>query len=221
MSLAHPNDFIRPPTPRPSILSLSLKGLLIFLALPVGLFSLRYVMPDPFLGSPEVMANPFAPLAIAWHAGTACAALLVGPFQFFRPKGRRAAWHRVMGAIYMAACLASAPAGFILALGSTAGPLATAGFGSLAVVWFYVNARGLHAVLSGRYAEHGRWMTRSYALTFGAVTLRLMLLGGMLTGAPNEIVYVASSFLSWIPNLILVELWFAWRRAYRTALQPS
>lgn len=188
-------------------------------SLAIGLWSLRYVMPEPYLGSPGVLANPFAPYAIALHAGGGSIALILGAFQFVRRKGGqgRAPWHRWSGALYMASCLVSAPAGLLLAFGSTSGPIATAGFGTLAVVWFYVNVMGLRAIVGRRYAEHGRWMVRSYALTFGAVTLRLMLLGGALLHLDPLHVYLATSFLAWVPNLMVTETWFALRRFQTSA----
>jgi uncharacterized membrane protein len=178
------------------------------LALGIGLVSLRYALPNGPARAPAVLANAFANPFLVVHAIAAALALMIGPFQFIRGRaGRRPPWHRLSGPLYVAACLIAAPAGFALALGSTAGPIATMGFGLLAILWFYVNARGLQAVLSGRYAEHGRWMARSYALTFAAVTLRLYLpLGGVL-GLDFPTVYRASAWISWIPNLILVEAW--------------
>lgn len=192
-------------------------GTMALLALVIGLVSLRYLLPHPPAGAPNVLANAFANPSLVIHATAASIALIIGPFQFLRGKaGRRPTWHRLSGPVYVAACLVGAPAGFILALGSTAGPFATAGFGLLAVVWFYVNARGLQAVLKGRYAEHGRWMARSYALTFGAVMLRLyMPLGAALGLDPLE-VYRATAWISWIPNLILVEAWMR-RRPFTTS----
>ena len=62
--------------------------------------------------------------------------------------------------------------------------------------------------MAGRIAEHQRWMVRSYALTFAAVTLRLempffFILGGMDYAEVSN--YVA--WLCWVPNLIIAELY--------------
>lgn len=190
------------------------------LALGVGLVSLRYALPDGPYRAPTILANAFANPALAIHATAAAIALMIGPFQFIRSRdGRRPGWHRISGPVYVAACLIAAPAGLVLALGTTAGPVATAGFGLLSVVWFYVNARGLQAVLARRYVEHGRWMARSYALTFAAVTLRLYLAIGGVLGLDMAQVYVATSWISWIPNLIVMEAWL--RRAAVTTSVPA
>jgi uncharacterized membrane protein len=192
------------------------------LAVGVGLVSLRYVIPHAPMGAPNVLANLFVRPALAIHAGAAAVALIIGPFQFIRSRsGRRPGWHRVTGPVYVAACLIAAPAGLVLAVGSSAGPVAATGFGLLAVIWFYVNVRGLNAVLKGRYAEHGRWMIRSYALTFAAVTLRIYLpLGGMALGDFMTF-YRIDAWVSWVPNLLLVEAWLRMRRASLTTTAPA
>jgi uncharacterized membrane protein len=192
------------------------------LALGIGLVSFRYLLPHVPMGAPNVLANLFARPFLAVHAGAAALALVIGPFQFIRSKsGRRPAWHRVSGPAYVAACLIAAPAGLVLAVGSSAGPVAGVGFGLLAVTWFYVNLRGLQAVLQGRYAEHGRWMIRSYALTFAAVTLRLYLpLGPMLLGLDFMTTYRATAWISWIPNLLIVEAVLS-RRPRLTTTAPA
>lgn len=192
------------------------------LAVGIGLMSLRYVLPHVPMGAPNVLANLFVHPALAIHAGAASIALIIGPFQFIRTKsGRRPGWHRATGPVYVAACLVAAPAGFVLALGSSAGPIASVGFGLLAAIWFYVNARGLNAVLKGRYAEHGRWMIRSYALTFAAVTLRLYLpIGGAALGDFMTF-YRIDAWVSWVPNLLLVEAWLRMRGPRLTTTAPA
>jgi hypothetical protein len=181
------------------------------LALFVGVVALRYAAPSPVGVPPPLAANAFA-WALPAHAVTAGLALLLGPLQFIRARsGRRARWHRVSGAAYAALCLASAPAGLVLALGTTSGPVAAAGFGLLALAWFAATGLGVRAVLQRRFAEHGRWMLRSFALTLAAVSLRLQLpLSGVL-GLPFEDAYPMIAFLCWVPNLMAVELWLAWR----------
>jgi uncharacterized membrane protein len=210
-------------TLRPIPLTRSLAWtLMAFLAAGVAVVSMRYALPTPPMASPEVMANPFARPFLPIHAITASIALLVGAFQFVRNRrGGRARWHRASGAVYMACCLASAPAGLLLALGTSAGPIASVGFGVLALVWFYATAQGLRALLAGRYAEHGEWMLRSYALTFAAVTLRLYLPLLPMLGIDFVEGYRAISYLCWIPNLLIAEAMIASRRRRLTTSAPA
>ncbi|RZJ36326.1 MAG: DUF2306 domain-containing protein, partial [Brevundimonas sp.] len=60
---------------------------------------------------------------------------------------------------------------------------------------------------TGDFARHRRWMIRSLALTFAAVTLRIMIPLSMISGLDFAVAYPAIAFLCWIPNLLLVELW--------------
>ena len=66
---------------------------------------------------------------------------------------------------------------------------------------------GWRQAVAGQYATHRRWMIRSLSLTFAAVTLRLMLPMIPLTGLAFVEGYRAISFLCWVPNLLLAELW--------------
>ena len=115
--------------------------------------------------------------------------------------------HRWLGRTYVFACLTGGVGGLILAFGSTAGPIATAGFGGLAVIWIISNIQGWRAARARRFDAHRAWMIRSFALTFAAVTLRLYLPLIPFTGVPFVVGYRAISFLAWVPNLIAAEIY--------------
>ena len=173
----------------------------------VALVSYRYFVPA-IPAPPGIAANPMAHPWLWVHAGLAATALITGPWQFLpRVRARWPQVHRWTGRVYIFACLVGGFAGLLLASGSTAGPVARAGFGLLAVVWMGVNAQGLRLALTGRYAEHRQWMIRSFALTFGAVTLRLYLPVGQALGLDFLTIYRATAWISWIPNLLLAELY--------------
>jgi uncharacterized membrane protein len=174
----------------------------------VALVSYRYLA-DARLGIPQVLANLFARPWLFIHVAGAATALLIGPLNFVGALRRRApAVHRWVGRVYIAGCLIGGLGGLVCAFGSTAGPVATAGFGSLAVFWIVFNTLGyLTARRRRRFADHRAWMIRSFALTFGAVTLRLYL--PLVPLLPISFLdgYRAISFLAWVPNLILAEIY--------------
>jgi hypothetical protein len=186
-------------------------SLLALLSLALAVFSYRY-LPGVGLLAPGVMANLFARPWLDVHIAGAATALLVGWLQVSPPIRRR--WpglHRRTGRIYVVACLVGGVGGLVLAFGATAGPVATAGFGSLAVLWIAVNLLGWRAAMARRFEAHRRWMLRSWALTLAAVTLRLYMLALPALGIDGLEGYRAISFLCWIPNLLIAEAWLARR----------
>src|SRR5581483_11392977 len=132
----------------------------------IALVSYRYFVPSvpvPSSVTGNAMAHPWL-----WvHAGLGATSLLVGPWQFVpRLRARWPKVHRWVGRIYVFCALVGGFAGLLLASGTTAGPVARAGFGLLAVVSMGIAANGLRLALTGRYAEHREWMVRSFALIF-------------------------------------------------------
>jgi uncharacterized membrane protein len=195
-----------------SRVSKSLWALAAFLSLGVALFSYRVVAPHPLAVGADVLANLMRRPWLPVHAGFAATALLLGPFQFLPGLRRRAPkLHRNIGKFYVTACLAAAPAGLLLATGTDAGPIAQWGFGTLAVLWFGVTARAFWLATQGRIAEHRRWMIRSFAMTFAAVTLRLYLpIPPMFLHMSFIEGYRAISWISWTGNLAVAEIYLNW-----------
>ncbi len=168
--------------------------------------------------APNILGNGLARPWLWLHIAGAATALLIGPFQLLPWVRRRfPAAHRITGRVYVVGCLAGGAGGFVAAFGSTAGPIATGGFAILALVWIWVNVKGWRAALARRFPDHRQWMLRSISLTFAAVTLRLYLAIGLATGLPFIDVYRATAWISWIPNLILMELYL--RGAFRRRAQ--
>jgi hypothetical protein len=167
--------------------------------------ALRY-----FTGSepppPPILANAFAKPFLLLHVAGGVTALLVAPLQFAqRIRTRRPSLHRLAGRAYLVGCAIGAPAGLMLALGTTAGAVARVGFAMPAVLWAAFTWLGRRAAVDRRFAAHRDWMIRSYALTSTAITLRLMLPASALLGFDFLPAYRAISWLAWITNLALFE----------------
>ncbi|HVI70335.1 MAG TPA: DUF2306 domain-containing protein, partial [Pyrinomonadaceae bacterium] len=82
------------------------------------------------------------------------------------------------------------------------------GSGGLAIAWMVSTSFAWRRAMQGRFIEHRAWMIRSFALTFAAVTLRLYLpLSMLLLHVRFVDAYRAISFLCWVPNLLVVELY--------------
>lgn len=198
---------ITPISPRLSILSRLGLAFVVVLAFPIALFALRYLLADPPAAPLVVLSNRFATPFLPVHAAAGAMALAIGWVQFLpRFRAAHTRLHRLIGSGYVLACAASGSAGLILAWGTSSGWGATAGFGGLGLGLLTTTAMGLARALAGRFDSHRRWMIRSYALTFSAVTLRLQLLVTSQLGVDFHVSYPLISFACWIPNLILAEL---------------
>lgn len=191
--------------------SAGLLGLGITFSVAIALFSYRYLSPSHVLAAPDILGNVFARPWLTIHAGAAATALLVGGFQFVPALRRHRMLHRWLGRIYATGCVLGGFAGLTLAFGSTAGPVAGWGFGLLAVAWIHATSQGWLTARARRFDEHRRWMMRSFALTFAAVTLRLYLPSAGILGLDGLQAYRAIAWLCWVPNLLAVEFWIRMR----------
>ena len=187
-------------------ISWSLWGLAAFLSVGVALFSYRF-LPEVGPMSPDILGNLFARPWLKVHVIGAATALLVGGFQFLPQVRRARRLHRLLGRIYVVGCLVGGAGGLVMSFGSTAGTFAGVGFGLLAVCWIYATAQAWRFARERRFDEHRRWMIRSFAMTFAAVTLRLYLPIAPMLGYDFMVGYRLTAWVSWIPNLIVAELW--------------
>jgi uncharacterized membrane protein len=174
----------------------------------VGLISLRYVAPSRPAPAPIPNASAH-PLALALHAVPAALALIIMPLQLhagFRTRHPRA--HRVIGRTYAGLVGVASLAALRIAPMALGGPVSAAGFTALALAWVASTALGARAAMRRRFDVHRGWMTRSAALTFAAVTLRLLLpLSTRVMGFDFVTAYRAIAWLCWLPNLLVAEWW--------------
>jgi hypothetical protein len=142
------------------------------------------------------------------HMLVAPIALLLGPFQFFpklRAKYPKA--HQWSGRIYVAACVIAGIAGLATSPYASGGPVAGLGFGILAVLWVGTTLGVWRAAVQRRFCLHRLLMRYSYAMTFGAVTLRLQIpLGFALGYTSYSAMSVWLAYTSWIPNVFAVAI---------------
>jgi uncharacterized membrane protein len=176
-------------------------------------------VPANYVDRPDVVRTAFY-----LHVAFGGLALLLSPFQFAaRPRARAPRVHRAVGRVAVASIAVAGVAGVVLAPHSLAGPVGTAGFGVLAVLWLAFAATAFRAIRRRDVAAHRRWMVRTFALTYAAVTLRLWLgvliaaqigVGGVDAGVAFERAYLVVPFLSWVPNVLVAELYLARRRRH-------
>lgn len=123
------------------------------------------------------------------HVVTAMIALTLGPLQFVPEIRARRHWHRQIGRAYLIlGVVPSALAGIPVAMLS--GRLITqVGLVIPAIGWLVTAWLAIRAIRRRDVEAHRSWMTRSYALTFLAVTSRilvpLMVLAQLPFGGPD------------------------------------
>jgi uncharacterized membrane protein len=180
-----------------------------------------------------------APLWKLWalygHIFGGAIALIVGAFQFMPGLRERApVVHRWAGRVYLILGVGvGGISALIAAPGARSGLGGAIGLSLLAVLWLWTGAMAYRAARLRNFEAHREWMTRNYALTFAAVTLRLWL--GLLILA--QLPFLQSGFggdydalfleayrvvmwLSWVPNLLFAE-YFLLRKKTRTGLHEK
>jgi len=162
----------------------------------------------------------FRQVGLYVHIFASGIALVLGPFQFLSGlRQRRPALHRWMGCIYLTGILLGGLSAFIIAPGIISGMVGEMGLLSLASLWLWTGWMAYKNIRAGHVQIHRDWMTRNYALTFSAVTLRLWLGTLIATQVPFLETRYAGNFdalfvevyrvvmwLAWVPNLIVAEM---------------
>jgi uncharacterized membrane protein len=180
-----------------------------------------------------------APLWKLWalygHIFGGSIALIVGAFQFMPGMRVRAPLiHRWAGRVYLILGVGvGGVSALIAAPGARSGLGGVIAFSLLAVLWLWTGAMAYRAVKLRDFEAHREWMTRNYALTFAAVTLRLWL--GLLIlaqlpflqsgfGGDFDALYLQAyrvvMWLSWVPNLLFAEF-FLLRKRMRIGLREK
>ena len=212
------------PMPRPLVPALLWLALLLP-GLAVGSFAMRLVTGDPAQVPYELRVNLLhAPVAFVLHTSFGGLAMLLAPWQLLPGLRRRSpGLHRWIGRLYVGCCLISGIAAYPVAFGTVAGPVAAAGFAAMATAWLGATVLAWQAIRARRVLEHRRWMIRSFALTFSAVTLRLLLLFplGWPDAMPFFTFYSGTAWGSWLLNLGLAELYLRTQLTGRAPSQAS
>ena len=181
-------------------------GLMTALALIIAAYAIALlfvpVMRAPFLRERFAII----PLAAYLHLAGSGIALAIGPFQLnARLRNRFLPVHRWMGRTYVICVLLGGVGALALATMSQAGLATHVGFGLLAVLWLFATGTAYRRIRAGDQVSHRRWMIRSYALTFAAVTLRIYLPLSQVAGIPFDAAYQTIAWLCWVPNLVVAE----------------
>lgn len=121
--------------------------------------------------------------------------------------------HRIVGRIYaIDILLINFPAGMIMAFYANGHLPSKTAFIILDVLWFFFTLKAVLAIRKGNMDEHKKFMIRSYALTFSAITLRSWkIILSNFTNIDSAHIYMLDAWLGFVPNLLLAEIFICKR----------
>ena len=198
----------------PSVLAraLSVVTLVLIVRVALGvLFEYHHYFPPNFQSDFLRGREPYFWRGYQWaffvHLISGPASLLLGTLLVSERLRKRApAWHRRLGRIQgVCILLLVAPSGLYMARYAATGAVAAAGLGSLAVATAVCVALGWRAAVQKRFADHRRWMLRTFILLCSAVVIRMI--GGLASVLEFDPpwLYPASTWLSWLAPLLVLE----------------
>ena len=199
----------------------STKTLFTLLALAIAAHAFTYLYRPFQTGNPFATQFAISGIDVPLHFFIAGLSLVLAPLQLSSALRRRVpAVHRFLGWLYTVSVLVGSITGFTLALNAQGGIPSRVSFIAMSLMWPLFTGLAIWRAIAGDFAAHRRWMFRSVALTYSAVTLRLVLgIGYGVLQLPFIPVYIAAAWLGWTINLAVCELLL--RRPRVRALRPS
>ncbi|MEP0984509.1 DUF2306 domain-containing protein [Ekhidna sp.] len=190
-------------------------GIYGFLCIGVALYALSHLFRDDFYSFKTNGVSDFLIWRIAFHMHFigGAVALGLGWTQFLKNfRSQHLNLHRRIGYLYVIAIiLVSSPAAFYMALYANGGFNNVVGFGMMALCWFTFTLAAFVKVKGKDIEAHERWMIRSFAVTLGAVTLRIFMPLMIIAGVSPSEAYQVIAWFCWVPNLFVAE-WIIQRK---------
>ena len=168
-----------------------------FLVMPIGLVMQHMEHYLPRFAWPIYGHMIFGPIALA---------LL--PLQMTtRLRAAKPQLHRVLGRIAVVSMLISGASSLAMLPGFKGSDFAAAGFAAMGALWIAFTLLAVQAARARDIPRHRAFMLRAAALTFGAVTLRIIMAPLMATGWTVTETYDITAWGCWLPSLLIVEGW--------------
>lgn len=172
------------------------------------------------LTKPDLVDHPIWRPVFYIHIFGGMLAIVLGPLNFIKYIRRKNLnLHRVLGKTYVASILfIAAPTGLYMAFYANGGILSSIGFILMSILWFYTTFMAVNTIRKKQVNEHVKWMVRSYAMTFAAVTLRLWVpFLSLVVEMEHLKIIIITAWISWLFNLMAAELIL---KLKLTSLQP-
>jgi uncharacterized membrane protein len=185
-----------------------------------------YVYETPFLDANSPVWQHVEP--VKWlllpHAVAGALALLLAPFQFsVRLRKRNIRVHRILGRLYVAGVVISAPLAIPVAV--ILGPPSLVMAATIqSCGWLLTTAIALYCVRRGDIRQHQEWMTRSYPFAMVFVLARVILAVPAVQALGEvgfvSVVWSLIAAACFVPSLVIN--WRAiFRREATTARRPA
>lgn len=124
-------------------------------------------------------------------------------------RARRPGLHRMVGRIAAASMLIGGVSALAMLPAFKGSTFATSGFATLGTLWIAFTLIAVQAARTRDFSRHRAFMLRASALTFGAVTLRIIMAPLMASGWTPTETYDITAWGCWVPLLMMVEFWLA------------
>jgi uncharacterized membrane protein len=130
--------------------------------------------------------------------------------------------HRIVGWIYVVTILIiNFPAALVMAYYANGLLPSKIAFTILDCLWFWFTLKAVLAARKRDINQHKRFMIRSFALTFSAITLRSWKIILTNTFHPDPLtLYMIDAWIGFVPNLLLAE-WIIWRVKRKCTNAPA
>jgi len=185
----------------------------VLFAIAIIIKSIDYLLPDFSSGFLSDKAEHFSwyRYALYAHITAAPVAFFCGLFQFTCLKSR---FHKLAGRVYVFTILLfAAPSGLAMSFLAIGGVWGGLNFVVLSLLWFAYTLLAFQFARHRNFVKHSHFMTGSFILTNSAILLRLFsYFNNTWQLIPGSHDYVIISVLSWLPGLLLFELFFASRQ---------
>lgn len=180
----------------------------------IGMYPVHY-----FLHYAPSGFGPYWPrrYGLLLHITGGMVALFIGPWQFSqRLRQRNLQLHRVMGRTYLIAILLGSIGGAYMAVTTTFGWAWGLGLIALDAAWLTTSGMAFYLIKQGRVQPHREWMIRSYIVTFGFVTFRILNdFGPTSRLKPASEAAITWVWLCWTIPLLVAEVVLELRRTRR------
>ncbi len=135
------------------------------------------------------------------------AALLLGPAQLLLGLNRtNVLMHQILGGMYVFGVAIGGTAGLYLAIHTDFGWMFGISFAAMACAWLVSTMLATIAICRRFVQQHHEWMIRSYVVTFGFVTFRILVFAFDVTKTGTMVERMtAASWLSWSVPLLVTE----------------